>query len=139
MVQGVCNVGGTGPIQQQDNDSTLVLDDLATGIMQKGSAIPKPVQEARPEDEQSEKFNYTNDNSMENMQPRSSVASLISMIQPDQEQSMVKELKPMPNAFQGRDGLNDSYLGDNDDGDVTQKGSYEYQQKLKLDDLKIRA
>ena len=70
------------------DESTLILDDIG-GLM--GQRVPRPVQEASAEEEQSER--NISRAVITQAQPRSSVASIISAIQPDD--SVVHEMKEM--------------------------------------------
>lgn len=134
-----------------NNDSTLILDDLhqpMAGVSQLGapyqvSQMPKTVQEVSVEDEeQSERCGQ---------EARSSVASLISMIQPDGQiaalEAQVKEQGTHGQELKSIDkrknnqSINESisYDGDNDDSVIEQSAEMNLKNKTKLEDLKNRA
>lgn len=134
-----------------NNDSTLILDEIhqpMAGVSQLGapyqvSQMPKTVQEVSMEDEeQSERCGQ---------EARSSVASLISMIQPDgqapaldaqaKDQGVLgQELKSIDKR-KANQSINESvsYDGDNDDSVIERSTEINIKSKTKLEDLKNRA
>lgn len=132
-----------------NNDSTLILDDMhqpMAGVSQLGapyqvSQMPKTVQEVSMEDEeQSERCGQ---------EARSSVASLISMIQPDghvmaaethpkDQGAHGQELKPIEKRKHNQS-INESVSYDGDDDSVIRSAEINIKSKTKLEDLKNRA
>lgn len=134
-----------------NSDSTLILDEIhqpMAGVSQLGapyqvSQMPKTVQEVSMEDEeQSERCGQ---------EARSSVASLISMIQADGQMAATEaqakdqgahgqELKSIDKR-KNNQSINESvsYDGDNDDSMIKESTEINLKNKSKLEDLKNRA